>query len=135
MKEKERYYSLIDNNGNFELRDYENGSDIYSTFELDELLNQQDKRIKELEEESQQLKERISKQFDKIQTLTKTCDVEKEFGDKMALENRELKQSQKKLALNELVKLRRQFFDLFLYPTFDVLSSIIDKQIEKLKGE
>lgn len=49
MKEKERYYSLIDHNGNFELRDYECGKDIHSLYELDDLLNQQDKRIKELE--------------------------------------------------------------------------------------
>lgn len=57
MEEKERYYSLIDNNGNFELRDYECGKTIHSLFELDDLLNQQDKRIKELEEEIQQLKQ------------------------------------------------------------------------------
>lgn len=50
MKQKERYYSLIDNNGNFELRDYECGKTIHSLFELDDLLNQQDKQIKELEE-------------------------------------------------------------------------------------
>lgn len=50
MKEKERYYSLIDHNGNFELRDYECGKTIHSLFELDDLLNQQDKQIKELEE-------------------------------------------------------------------------------------
>ena len=49
MEEKERYYSLIDNNGNFELRDYKSNKDIHSLYELDDLLNQQDKRIKELE--------------------------------------------------------------------------------------
>lgn len=48
---------------------------------------------------------------------------------------KDLKETQKQLAINELVRLRRQFFDLFLCPTFKVLSSIIDKQIEELKGE
>ena len=57
MEEKERYYSLIDNNGNFELIDYESNNDIHSLYELDDLLNQQDKRIKELEEENKILRE------------------------------------------------------------------------------
>lgn len=48
-EENERYYSVIDCNGNFELRDYECGKTINSLFELDDLLNQKDKRIKELE--------------------------------------------------------------------------------------
>lgn len=57
-----------------------------------------DERIRDLEnlysdykKENQQLKERISNQFDRIQILTTTCDVEKEFGDKMFKENQQLK--------------------------------------------
>lgn len=52
MEEKERYYSLIDHNGNFTLRDYETGNELTNLFDLDDLLNQQDKRIKELEKEN-----------------------------------------------------------------------------------
>lgn len=55
--EKERYYSLIDCNGNFELRDYESNREFHSLYELDVLLNQQDNRIKELEKQYQDLKE------------------------------------------------------------------------------
>lgn len=47
--EKERYYSLYDYGGSIEVRDRERGKTIHSLFELDDLLNQQDKRIKELE--------------------------------------------------------------------------------------
>lgn len=59
MEEKERYYSLIDHNGNFTLRDYETGNELTNLFDLDDLLNQQDKRIKELEQEKQQLKQQL----------------------------------------------------------------------------
>ena len=57
MEEKERYYSLIDHNGNFTLRDYETGNELTNLFDLDDLLNQQDKRIKELQEENLSLQE------------------------------------------------------------------------------
>lgn len=106
MEEKERYYykkilrdcvmpeglfEIKDREGNFYLI-IENKKDVDT---ITNLLNQQDKRIKELEEENQQLKDRIGKQFDRIQTLTKSYDVEKEFGDKVLLENQQLKQAQK----------------------------------------
>lgn len=48
---------------------------------------------------------------------------------------KDLKNSQKQLAIDELVKLKQQFSTLFLYSTFKVLKPIIDNQIEKLKGE
>ena len=57
MEEKERYYSLIDCNGNFELRDYGSNREFHSLYELDDLLNQQDKRIKELEEKVNRISE------------------------------------------------------------------------------
>ncbi len=50
-------------------------------------------------------------------------------------ENQQLKQAQKQLAIFELVKLRKQFLDMFLFPTFDALSPFIDEQIKKLMGE
>ena len=46
---KERFYSLIDHNGNFELRDYESNREIHSLFELDDFLNEQAQRITDLE--------------------------------------------------------------------------------------
>lgn len=48
--ENERYYSVIDNNGNIEVRDYESNRTINSLFDLDELLNEQDFQIKKLQE-------------------------------------------------------------------------------------
>lgn len=90
IEEKERYYSLIDNNGNFELRDYETYNDIHSLYELDDLLNQQDARIKELEKESQKAN---IKNY-----LTDYYLVEKE--------NQQLKQSQNQKAIKELEDIR-----------------------------
>ena len=54
-------------------------------------LKRQDKRIKELEEFNQHLRERIGRQYDKIVALEKSYNLEKEFGDKMRLENKQLK--------------------------------------------
>lgn len=50
--EKERYYSLFDYNGSIEVRDCERGKTIHFLFELDDLLNQQDNRIKKLTKEN-----------------------------------------------------------------------------------
>ena len=70
-----------------------------------------------------------------IGNLCKQIKFESNARERFSEKVKQLKQSQKQLAINELVKLRQQFFDLFLYPTFDVISSIIDKQIEELKGD
>ena len=51
--EKERYYSVIDYyKGYIEVRDYESGKTLHSLFELDDLLNQQDKHIKKMTKEN-----------------------------------------------------------------------------------
>ncbi len=51
--EKERYYSVIDYyKGDIEVRDYESGKTLHSLYELDDLLNQQDKHIKKLTKEN-----------------------------------------------------------------------------------
>ena len=208
MEEKERYYSLIDNNGNFELRDYESNKNIHSLYELDDLLNQQDKEIKQLKEENIKLKKIMgvmkNKKIEELQECKcDNCNLsllypvkDSEFVndlkndndslceenqkltdnlDKLIYENQRLKeengyiifsdgydengnevhkqefvkykdkfkglfeenkkliQSQKQLAIDELVKLKQQFSTLFLYSTFKVLKPIIDNQIEKLK--
>ena len=150
MEEKERYYSLIDNNGNFELRDYESNQDIYSLYELDDLLNQQDKRIKELEEENQQLKEEngyiiFADGYDEDgneihrQEFVKYKDKFKELVE----ENKQLKQSQKQLAISELEKIYNLFEpyensqkDTILCANNDI--SFIDylkNRIKELKGD
>lgn len=75
-EEKERYYSVIDCNGNFELRDYECGKTIHSLFELDDLLNRQDKCIKELEKTKQYL--------DKVKSIYCNkcrCEIQKHYKD------------------------------------------------------
>lgn len=69
LTEKERYYSVIDCNGNFELRDYECGKTIHSLFELDDLLNQQDKRIKELEALTRELNLDFEQAKERLQAL------------------------------------------------------------------
>lgn len=50
--EKERYYSLYDYGGSIEVRDRERGKTIHFLFELDDLFNQQDNRIKRLTKEN-----------------------------------------------------------------------------------
>ena len=121
---------------------------------LKDLLNHYFKRIKELElllkadkkietnslngfeklrQENQQLKDQVKKAYQEG-LLQKQFDKDmeiQELKDKID----QLKQSQKQLAIDELVKLRMKFLDMFLFSTFDVLSSFIDEQIKKLIGE
>ena len=69
LTEKERYYSVIDCNGNFELRDYECGKTIHSLFELDDLLNRQDKCIKELDALTRELNFDFAQTKERLQAL------------------------------------------------------------------
>lgn len=83
MKSKERYYSLIDHRGNFELRDYKSGIEFHSLFELDDLLNQQDNNINLLLKENQRLKEKLklaklSKKWEKEQRLKLQIHLDKQ---------------------------------------------------------
>lgn len=94
MEEKERYEIHIYDDICVDL--YDNGVldiSINDTYKLEELLNQQDKRIKELEQENRQLKDQarkayqeglLQKQFDKDMEI-------QELEDKIE----QLKQSQK----------------------------------------
>lgn len=125
MEEKERYYSLIDNNGNFELRDYESNKDIHSLYELDDLLNQQDKRIKELE--------RIG---DKGHLNDLLEDRRKENRILMKIVE-QLEQLQKELAINELNDILKFIVtgsSNYYKPPFEIKKHIEDK-IKELKGE
>lgn len=141
-EEKERYYSVIDCNGNFELRDYECGKTIHSLFELDDLLNQQDKQIKalntklvekmELSAERRQIIEDLTienkQQFKRIRESEEEIERIKEINlynkdlaqnsirDALVLiqENQQLKQSQKQLVIDELEKIK-EFCETFKY--------------------
>lgn len=109
-EENERYYSVIDCNGNFELRDYECGKTIHSLFELDDLLNRQDARIKELEDMVVKKQNKLYSRLDEIMNL-------QEEKQQLKIENgslneivliliEQLKQSQNQKAIEELEKLR-----------------------------
>lgn len=136
MGEKERYYSLIDNNGNFELRDYESYKDIYSLYELDDLLNQQDKRIKELEEENGYIifADGYDENGNEIhrQEFVKYKDKFQEFVE----ENKQLKQTQKQLAIEKLKQITNYMENSNNnhYPLPYEIKNFIEKQIKDLEG-
>ena len=70
MEEKERYEIHIYDDICVDL--YDNGvldKSINDTYKLEELLNQQDKRIKELEEENEQLKKQLAEKEKEITKL------------------------------------------------------------------
>ena len=101
------------------------------------------KTIYDYAEENQQLKEQLSNEEqshdlciisfeEKIEKLRKQIKFESDARKRFKRENQQLKQSQRMLAVDELIKLRRQFFDLLLFSSFCILSPIIDEQIKKL---
>ena len=123
---------------------YDNGvldKSINDTYKLEELLNQQSKRLKEFEQENRQLKDQarkayqeglLQKQFDKDMEI-------RELKDKIE----QLKQSQKQLAIEELEKLREYIvlndeydeeIGCNIIKTFDLIEDLADK-IKSLKGE
>ena len=97
---------------------------------LKDLLNHYFKRIKELKSEV-----KVGESWHSAYQ-GKQPDYDMVYAElrKAMDENQQLKQSQKQFAINELLKLKKQFFDKFIFPTFDVLSHIIDEQIKKIKG-
>lgn len=109
-EENERYYSVIDCNGNFELRDYECGKTIHSLFELDDLLNRQDARIKELEDMVVKKQNKLYSRLDEIKNLQEEKQQLKidngSLNEIVLILIEQLKQSQKQLAIEELEKLR-----------------------------
>lgn len=141
MEGKERYEIHIYDDICVDL--YDNGvldKSINDTYKLEELLNQQDKRIKEFEQENRQLKDQarkayqeglLQKQFDKDMEI-------QELKDKIET----LKQSQKQLAIGELRRIKEYILinDKYdeevgcnIIETFDLLEDIRDR-IEKLGG-
>lgn len=103
------------------------------TTRIQDLLNQQDKRIKELEEELDDAKR------DYIPKLEFGLQRANKMGRDAEEENQQLKQSQKQLAIEELKGLRDKICDIGYdedYNTdyFEVMKEI-DNQIKELKGE
>ena len=143
MEDKERYelkvysnsfddsevydYAIIDNKNEYCLNTFQDYVD---------LLNQQDKEIKKLKEqlsnEEQSHDLCIISFEEKIEKLRKQIKFESDARKRFKRENQQLKQSQRMLAVDELIKLRRQFFDLLSFSSFCILSPIIDEQIKKL---
>ena len=125
MEEKERYYSLIDNNGNFELRDYERGTEIYSIFELDELLNQQDKEIKTLK----------TKLEDRKRFCISQVKCQQNLINKLLEENTQLQQLQKQIIINVLEDIMICCrYGISDYWSLNYVCNVIENQIKKLKG-
>ena len=132
MKEKERYEIQIYDYICVDL--YDNGvldKSINDTYKLEELLNQQSKRLKELEQENQQLREDLQAKDILVNTYMSVVGT---------LDNaKQLKQSQKELAIIELKKLKENVWQSAtdLYGLFDYteLAKIIDNQIKELKKE
>lgn len=144
MEEKERYEltdtdCILDTERDIVVSDV---CDVVANADIiTDLLNQQDKRIKELEQENRQLKDQarkayqeglLQKQFDKDMEI-------QELEDKIE----QLKQSQKQLAIEELEKLREYIvlndeydeeIGCNIIKTFDLIEDLADK-IKSLKGE
>lgn len=125
MEEKER----LEWNSRFDeaIKDNQTG-DIVNAVEV---LNKQDKRIKELEEENRYL-EKIYEEL-----IIDRRDLCLERND-IFEENQQLKQSQKQLAIEKLEKMREKFgyrYNSQLVISSKYLSDFIDNQIKSLKGE
>lgn len=126
MEENERYElndndCIIDNEKDVAICDICDVSE--SPKILVNLLNQQDKRIKELE--------LLLKADKKIKTNSLNG------FEKLRQENQQLKQSQKKLAISELVKIKRYIDDNAYYIDElnfgEEINEYIDNQINELK--
>ena len=162
MEEKERYEIHIYDDICVDL--YDNGvldKSINDTYKLEELLNQQDKRIKELQEklssvydvtneslrfardslqklvnENQQLKDQARKAYQEG-LLQKQFDKDMEIQElKDKIE--QLKQSQKQVAIDELTRLK-DFIDHNIEIENNIgalkLQEFYGNQIKSLKGE
>lgn len=129
MEEKERYYSVIDCNEDFVIRDCESNQTCKSLFEVKTLLNYQNREIN-----------RLTKM---LYTTTKHADKLNEENNKLNKELKKCKQSQKQLAVEELRHIKEYILinDEYdeeagcnIIETFDLLEDIRDR-IEKLGGE
>lgn len=136
MQENKRYE--WDKIGGCEwIRDTEKGKlPLYYDLEtVANLLNQQDKRIKDLEEQI--------KTKDTINNLYKTTVSlrDNDFKDlvyennELKQENKQLKQLQKQLAISELEKIKELMIAFYGEYSSSVLGNCINKRIKNLKGE
>ena len=119
MEEKERYIIGIGKGKDIFIADNDRKAMFtITTKKLQDLLNQQDKHIKKLQEE------------------IKKANINNYLADYWLVEkeNQQLKQSQKQLAISELEKVKRTFIDV-AWEDVDFAIEIIDDQIKELKGE
>ena len=164
MEEKERYEILEDSHI---IYDFKHSNPLISLSSICDLLNQQDTRIKELEEalkkantnnyltdyylvekENQQLKEQLSLKMEELHTAY--CGIEnvKTKNGNLKYEIKQLKQSQKQLAIEKLEKVKQNVLKIdkteiktlengysTLYCDRPEVIAIIDRQIKQLKGE
>ena len=119
MEETERYIIGIGKGKDIFIADNDRKAMFtITTKKLQDLLNQQDKHIKKLQEE------------------IKKANINNYLADYWLVEkeNQQLKQSQKQLAISELEKVKRTFIDV-AWEDVDFAIEIIDDQIKELKGE
>ena len=122
MEEKERYYSVIDCNEDFVIRDCESGRTCKSLFEVKTLLDYQNREIN-----------RLTKM---LYTTTKHADKLNEENNKLNKELKKCKQSQNQKAIEELNNLKRYYHEWYSWS--DVakrLDVVVDDRIKELKGE
>lgn len=130
MEEKERYEIVyFDNDTSWKIIDNKTKKEVGGIDDMIKLLNQQDKRIKELENMNSRLSQGIywgnGEHF---------CDVVKRYKS----ENEQLKQAQNKKAIEELEGLQVQCqFDITFadYKQEQRLYDYINDRIKELKGE
>lgn len=135
MEEKERY----DRHSYYPQRYIDNETNK-------DTLNQQDKRIKELEKENQQLKEQLSLKMEELHIAYCSIENVKTKNGELKAEIKTLKQSQKQLAIEELEFVLKNFRNRPAY--FDVAKQelclsdqdkqfidFISSRIKELKGE
>lgn len=154
MEEKERYINLCDR----QIKDTQDNSQAFMGISsVCKRLNNQSNRIKELVEENQQLKERLSIKMEELHIAY--CGIEnvKTKNGNLKEENKQLKQSQKQIAIIELEKtkiccekyaeeLYDNLVDVVVPTDIDkpkreaikylyLVSEVIDDRIKSLKGE
>lgn len=136
MEEKERYKLESYHEAFCEIHDTKSDEWYLRKDLVTDLLNQQSNRIKELEEENQQLKDQVKKSYQEG-LLQKQFDKDMEIQElKDKIE--QLKQSQKQLAVEELERVQVQCqFDITFadYEQEQRLYDYINSRIKSLKGE
>ena len=145
MEEKERFTNLhyLDN----QIFVYDNklkSKRVMGTEECFELLNQQDKRIKELEEKYQDLKEDNDATTESLYACRTYLDKNTSKMWELEKENQQLKQSQKQLAIDKMTELYNLTDEIYHSNDMDkewlldwLKAEIwkLNQEIKSLKGE